>query len=461
MQRLKKIKSGRFSRGLALAKISVSAGARAATHAVGSLFVDEQGKAESFKKMLKGQMDVLAAELGELKGSLMKVGQLMSVYGEHFLPPEVNAVLKTLQNQSPPLEWEAIEKVIRRQLSPEQLSLIEIEQEPWASASLGQVHRARRRSDGQADDQGNEKLLAMKIQYPGVDQAIESDLATLRRVLSFSKLIPKGQNYDELFKEIRYMLHQEVDYSREMELTQDYFSRLKDDHRYIVPTVIPELSTRRILTTTFEEGEALDSPEVQGLSLERRNAIGRAFLELYFKEVFEFGAVQTDPHFGNYKIRLGRNGEPDRLVLLDFGAVRKFSRSFLESYRELVRGAHLRDPDRIIRGAQGVGFLREEDSEDLYKVFIELCYLITEPFCLRGMPGANEAFLDQNGYYHFGKSDLPKRVAKKASELLLTFRLRPPPREIVFLDRKLGGVFVFLAGLKTELRARDCIEPYL
>ena len=209
--RLTRIKSGVFSRGFALAKVSVGASARAATHAVGTLFANESEKSQRFKELLFSQVEILSEELGQLKGSLMKVGQMISVYGEHFLPPEANAILKSLQNQSPPLEWKAIEKVIRKQLSPDALSQFEIDPEPMASASLGQVHRVRRKSDG--------RWFAMKVQYPGVDRAIDSDIKALRSILSISKIIPKGPNYDDLFKEIQFMLHQEVDYSKELAST--------------------------------------------------------------------------------------------------------------------------------------------------------------------------------------------------------------------------------------------------
>src|SRR6185437_1107551 len=141
--RLSRIKSGALSRGMALARASVSAGARVASHAVGNLFASEDEKPERFKDMLISQVESLSRELGQLKGSLMKVGQLLSMYGEHFLPAEANALLKSLQSQSPPLEWKAIEKVIRKQLTPAQLTTVEIDPEPMASASLGQVHRAR------------------------------------------------------------------------------------------------------------------------------------------------------------------------------------------------------------------------------------------------------------------------------------------------------------------------------
>ena len=450
---LKKIKSGVLSRGLALAKVSVSAGAKAATHAVGNLFAEESSKPERLKALLIAQMDTLSQELGQLKGSMMKVGQLISMYGEHFLPPEANALLKSLQAQSPPLEWKAIERVIHKQIKPELLADLEIDPVPVASASLGQVHRAFRKSTGQ--------WLAMKIQYPGVDQAIEGDLKALKSILQISKLIPKGPNYDEVFNEIKAMLYQEVDYEREFKTTVEFRERLAQDSFYVIPEPIAEFSTRRILTTTFEDGVALDSAEVLGLSQERRDSIGAAALTLYMRELFEFAAVQTDPHFGNYRVRIGKEGEPDRLILLDFGAVRKLSKSFLDAYLEMVRAAHAQDAGRIIEAGIRLGYLNEEDEKQVQQAFADLCLLITEPFCPPPTPGAFARWFDLNGGYHWELSDLPERVAKKGAQLALGTRLRNPPREIVFLDRKLGGIFIFLSVLKVRFNARELAKPFV
>jgi predicted unusual protein kinase regulating ubiquinone biosynthesis (AarF/ABC1/UbiB family) len=437
---LAQIKAGAFSRGFALARTSMAAGAKAASHAVGNIFAADEDKPERLKQLLMSQVALLSDELGQLKGSLMKVGQMLSMYGEKFLPPEANALLKSLQNQSPPLEWAAIEKQLLRQLTPEQLALVEIEHEPTASASLGQVHRARRKSDG--------KQLAMKIQYPGVDAAIESDLKALRSILAMSKLVPKGPKYDELFSEVRHMLHQEVDYSRELEATHEFRGLLADDPRFILPETVPELSTKRILTTSFEEGIPVDSAEVLGLSQERRNAIGAAAMELYFIELFRLGLVQTDPHFGNYRVRLGEGGAPDRLVLLDFGAVRKFPKKFLDPYYTMVRGAFTRDQALVERGAEGLGFLRPDDSPELRRDFAALCYLFNEPF-------------HGDGPYDWGASDLPRRVASAGAQLAFGLKLRSPPREVVFLDRKMGGVFIFLSVLGVKLDGRAILESYL
>lgn len=451
---LRTIKSGVFSRSLALAKISVTAGSKAASHALGGLFSAAKDKPERLKELLYSQAEMLARELGQLKGSLMKVGQMLSVYGEHFLPPEANAFLKSLQNESPPLDWPEIEKVLRRQLKAEKLALLEIDRSPFASASLGQVHRARRKSDGLE--------LALKIQYPGVDRAVESDLKALKRLLGVANLLPGDTNTDELFDEVRTMLHREVDYRKEVESLNFFRQVLSADPRFILPTPVDEFCTPRVVAMTFEEGVAVDSAEVQSLSEERRNALGAAALELYFIELFKEGIVQTDPHFGNYRVRVGSAGNPDRLVLFDFGATRKFSEKFLEPYRRLVRSAVLRDISGLEKASLDLGFTEASDTEELKAAFFELCFLIVEPFSLAEQTGAPQYF-DLAGRYDWKHSDLPKRVAAQAFRMkdAIGFKLRVPPREIVFLDRKMGGVFIFLASLGVRLNAREILDRYL
>jgi predicted unusual protein kinase regulating ubiquinone biosynthesis (AarF/ABC1/UbiB family) len=439
---LSKIKSGALSRGLSLAKMSLNVGAKAAGHAIGGVFSGaepEDKKGERLKLLLMSQLKVLSTELGQLKGSVMKVGQMLSVVGEYFLPPEANEFLKSLQSHSPPLAWSEIEKVLKRELGPQSLSELVISHEPIASASLGQVHRAVRKSDG--------AVIALKIQYPGVDQAIEGDLKVLKYVFSVTKLIPKGPQYDQIFEEVKTMLHQEVDYVQEMKTTQEFKELLKDFPRYIVPTPFPEYSTRRVLATSLEEGVAIDSGEAKIFSQERRNAIAQDVLRLYFMEIFKFNAMQTDPHFGNYRVRVGKTPEDDKLILFDFGAVRKFPKKFISHYRELVAGCLDQDKEKIEKAATDLQFMHTDDTPEMIEEFVNLCLLIIEPF--------------RSGLYRWGETDLPNRVGVSASKLALSFRLRPPPREIVFLDRKMAGVFIFLSVLKAEVDGRQLLESYL
>jgi predicted unusual protein kinase regulating ubiquinone biosynthesis (AarF/ABC1/UbiB family) len=438
LKTLSKIKSGALSRGLSLAKMSLNVGARAAGHAIGGVFSGAE-KDERLKTLLMSQLKVLSTELGQLKGSVMKVGQMLSVVGEYFLPPEANELLKSLQNQSPPLAWPEIEKVLKRELGKQSLAELEISNEPMASASLGQVHRAVRKSDG--------AVIALKIQYPGVDKAIEGDIKVLKYVLSVTNLIPKGPKYEQIFEEVKTMLHQEVDYVQEMKTTQEFKELLKDFPQYIIPTPFPEYSTRRVLATTLEEGIAIDSVEAKDFTQERRDKLARNVLQLYFMEIFRFNTMQTDPHFGNYRVRVGKTPEEDQLILFDFGAVRKFPAKFISHYRELVESSLNQEPKRIAKAATDLKFIHDDDTPEMIEEFVNLCMLIIEPF--------------RGGVYNWGETDLPNRVGVSASKLAISFRLRPPPREIVFLDRKMAGVFIFLSVLKAKVDARALLESYL
>lgn len=427
-------------------------GAELAKHAVSTAFKDGD-KAEQMKQMLTSQMATLSKELGELKGSVMKAGQMLSMYGEYFLPPEANKFLRELQNQSPALDWSAIEAVLLKELGKEKLEQLEIEHEPIGTASLGQVHRARIK--------GTNNFVSLKVQYPGVDKAVDSDLSALRKMLALSKLVPKEMPTDHLFAEVRSMLQQEVDYRIESQLTKEFAQILEGDPRFVVPKVFDEFSTQHILATSFEVGVPVLSEQVLNLSEERRNRLGRSITDLYLKEVFELGLVQTDPHFGNYLVRIDPVGDQDILILLDFGATRRYPDSFMIPYREMVRGSILQDRDRVIRACTQMGFLKETDPSDLVQHFVELCYEICEAFYLPGQPFSNPKLTDPSGAYDWAASDLPTRLAKKGTQVAFAAKFRPPPQEVVFLDRKMTGLFIFLQKLRVKFNARKMLEPYL
>jgi len=422
---LKDIRTNLLTRGFALAKAGLKAG---------GLGVSQWMNNDPTKPAWLGKVEYLVEELGQLKGTAMKVGQTLSMYGEHLLPKEVNDMLKKLQQDSPPLQWEAIEKALEKELGAQLLSELEIEKTPMASASIGQVHRARIKDSGQ--------VLAIKVQYPGVDQAVDVDLKLLKFILNVSEMVPRGPRFDQVFNEIREMFHQEVNYELERNFGERFYELLKDDPRYIVPKFFPRYSTRKVLAMEYIEGVRADHESVQTLSLERRNRLGLSFLDLYLRELLDFKLMQTDPHLGNYLVQVDQSGEKDRLVLLDFGAARGVPEDFLNSYSMLMEGGLNRDPRIIEKGGRSLGLLQPGDSMELIDDYVKLCFLLTEPF---------------HDNYDWGNSDLPKRVANAALHIAGSYRLRAPPRELVFLDRKLGGVFIFLSVLKCHMAARGSV----
>src|SRR5690554_6680920 len=157
---VKRVKTGSFERRLSMATAGIFAGAKYATLSAGTLFTAKDKRDERRKEILSSQAQELVTELGKLKGSVVKIGQMMALFGEHFLPEEVTAALHTLENSTTALEWPAIERHLRKELGELKLAELEIDPEPIGAASLGQVHRAVRKSDG--------KELVLKIQYPGV-----------------------------------------------------------------------------------------------------------------------------------------------------------------------------------------------------------------------------------------------------------------------------------------------------
>lgn len=426
---LKNIKSSLLSRSFSVAKLGLGASLKYAGSKI------TQRPLEDF---LNSQALSFAKELGELKGSLMKAGQMLSMYGEYFLPPQANKVLKSLQSESPPIEWATMKKYLSKYLSKDLMAELEIDPVSIGSASMGQVHKARIKSTGE--------WIAIKIQYPDVDKAIDSDISALKTLLKLSKVLPVGLDLTAVFEEVKSMLRQELDYDGEAQLTIQYRELIKDDPRFIVPKVYLRYSNKNVLSTEYIEGLRADDPLVQSLSQKRRDRLSEEFLELYFKEIFEWNLIQTDPHLGNYKIQIDALGN-DRLVLLDFGACRAFSNKFMKSYRRMIKGSVLKDDKLFLAAAADLGFIIKGDQPEYIKAFTEFCYETVEPF-------------QSEGNYHWKNSDLPGRVVKKAIQFK-NFDLRSPPREILFLDRKTGGVFIFLSVLKADINARKIINSYL
>lgn len=428
-KKLSQIKSSVFSRSLSLAKLGLSAGIKYTSLKLTNSSLDDFFNSQAF---------LITKEFGELKGSLMKAGQLLSMYGEHFLPPEAVRMLKTLQSDSPAIEWSLMLRHLENYLTSDLIAELDINPEPIGNASMGQVHLATVLSTGQK--------IALKIQYPDLAKAIDSDVAALRKILSISKILPSGLDLTNVFEEIRTMLRQELDYNFEAKQTIRYKELIGNDNRFVVPSVIERYSNSKVLATEYVEGLKSDHPLVQGLSESRRNRLSENFLDLYFREIFQWNFIQTDPHLGNYKIQIDSLGA-DRLVLLDFGATKKFVPLFIDNYRKMIKGAILEDSEIFLNGARGLGFIIHSDPEDYIRTFQNFCYETVEPFKA-----------EEN--YNWKLNDLPKRVVRSALQFR-NFDLRSPPQDILFLDRKTAGVFTFLSVLGANINARKIIDPYL
>lgn len=450
---VKRVKTGAFERRLSMATAGFLAGARYATLTAGTLFADKASREEKRKQILSRQAQDLVEELGKLKGSVVKIGQMMALFGEHFLPEEVTAALHTLENSTTALHWDTIERHLREQLGDTRLAQLEIEREPLGAASLAQVHKAVRKSDG--------RELVLKIQYPGVADAIDSDMRALVQLLRLSRLVPLTEQFNEWLREVRSMLAREVDYRLEAQTTRYFRDTLATDARFVVPEVIDEFSNDRILCLSFEHGVHITDPAVMELSQARRNFIGHAIMELCCREVFEWHRMQTDPNFGNYLLRVNPGQDHDQIVLLDFGAIREFDDQVLGPGREMIRGAWHHDTDRIIAATTALDFLSNGVPRKQLEEFAELCFEAVEVLQDPDRFPPPASVLNARGEYLWGKSDLPKRVMARAGRSALSRYFDVPPKEFIFLFRKLLGAYTFLHVIEAEVRGNLLLEPYI
>ncbi len=417
------MKSSTFSRTIELAKLATQVGLK-------------ELRSGDFKSRIE-QARLIANSLSSLKGAAMKAGQILSLDLNHYFPPEAIALLSQLQNAAVAHPIEKIEMVLKNELDSKSKSqLTNFSEKPIGVASIAQVHRARYAN--------NEVVL--KIQYPGVAESIESDLKILKTLaVSFCGLTGRKMNLEPLFNEFRSVLEQEVNYQSEAEFQKDYqkcILKLKSNSqiKYRVPKVFDELSTKKVLTMTYESGVNLRTWLLSGPSKEKRHDLAKAVLDLYFHEFFEWGLVQTDPNWGNFLI----DEKEDRidLVVLDFGATRKYSRDFIYNYIRLLHLASNRDSVELKKHAISIGMIDARESALAFKAFEEILVTAIKPF-----------FVEKSGSRVFDFSDknhsLQSQQAAKALSDELVYS--PPPYGLIFLHRKLAGVYSILKSLEAHL----------
>ena len=453
---IKGIKTGRIQRRASIAGAGVLAGSRMATSAWANMFRSKEEREREHKRELAKQAQYFADELGKLKGSVVKVGQLLALYGEHILPEEITKAFRSLEENTVAINWESLEPHVKKELGEKKFAQLSVDPTPIGAASLAQVHRATH-SDG--------RELCLKIQYPGVAESIDSDLNDIAQLLRWSQVVSVGAEFSTWIEEVRDMLHREVDYKLEAQTTMEMYAQLKDDARFIVPEIVPELSTGKILTASYEAGFSVQAKEVAALSLARRNRLAKAFLELFFLEFFRWGKIQTDPNFGNYRIRIDEKHKDDQLVLLDFGAMMPYPEAFLDAVRKMIRGAYFNDNTTIQLGAIELGIMQTDYPQDVLDDFSELCKTIIEPLVYdkdRDKDSLQKlGLLNKSLHYCWGKSNLPKRAAKHAARSAVSKYFKVPPKEFAFLSRKLLGVFSFIAALNAEFDGREILEQFV
>ena len=331
-----------------LAGLGVRIGGTYASTAARKVFASAERKEALDREREMRTAEHVRDRLGGMKGALMKIGQMAS-YLDEGLPAPLRAALSELQSDAPPMSGELAAEVIERELGkrPEDL-FVEWDPVPIAAASIGQVHRALWLDPAT----GAERALAVKVQYPGVDEAIEADLRNAEFLGALLRQGFAGLDPDEMVAEVKARLVDELDYELEAR-NQMLFAEFYRGHPFIsVPAIVPELSTRRVLVSDLIDGSPWS--EVLAWSQEERNLAAECIYRFVFRSLYQFHRFNGDPHPGNYLFHGG-----GKVTFLDFGLVKHFTDEEMATFEAMVRtGAYESDATAYREAVERAGLLR-------------------------------------------------------------------------------------------------------
>ena len=365
----------------------------------------------------------LKAALGGIKGPLMKVAQLLATIPD-AMPQEYVNELVQLQSDAPSMGWPFVKRRMASELGPDwQKRFKSFEHEAARAASLGQVHRAVAH-DG--------RPLACKLQYPDMQSAVEADLRQLKLAMSIYERYDRAVSTSEIHAEIADRLREELDYDREARHMRLYRRMLADEPGVTVPEVIAELSTKRLLTMTWIEGEKL--LEVAREPQRDRNAVAKNMFRAWYVPFYFYGTIHGDPHLGNYTVR------PDHGVnLLDFGCIRVFKPSFVRGVIDLYFALERDDMALAIHAYETWGF--QQLSPEMIAVLNGWARFVYAPLLDDRKRKIQERGRDANG----------REVAEKVHAEIRRLGGVKPPREFVFMDRAAIGLGSVFFHLKAEI----------
>jgi len=428
-----KVKTGRFGRAWKLSRMAAKGSSRwLADKALNAVSRDEEKVAARDKqRAIDTAIDMLKT-MSEMRGAAMKIGQMLS-YMDDILPEEARKLLSVLQRDAPPMSWEQLEEQFEEEFSesPDEI-FMEFDRTPIAAASIGQVHRAKLH-DGTP--------VAVKIQYPGIEEAMSADLKNAKFYGIFQQLMFVRTDTKAIMAEIEERMMDECNYEQEADY-QDAFRKRFAGHPWIVvPEVHRMYSTRRILTTTFYEGKGFYEWLSAGPSQEDRQRTIEVFYRFYLGSFYLDGLFNCDPHPGNYLFL-----DDGRIVFLDYGCTRPFPDERRRMWMAYCRHVYLGHQEKVHELAPKMGFFKEGVQYDR-DAFFELMEYFYRPY------------IDDEPF-DFALQKPQNTFRKQFVENPNLFKLNMPT-EAVFLNRISFGLVSLLAEIGGELNCRQHFESYL
>ena len=404
--------------------------------AAGGLRAMAQGQRPDMAQLLltPGNMLRLTEGLSHLRGAALKLGQMLSMDSGVMLPPELTSILARLRQDARHMPPKQLQSVLNAEWGPGwHKTFARFEVRPFAAASIGQVHRATL-PDG--------RELAIKVQYPGVRDSIDSDVDNLATLLRLPGLLPRGMDLAPLLTEAKAQLHAEADYRAEAAHLTAIATHLAGSEQFVVPDLHPDLCTQRVLAMSFVESQPLDhlldAPQAE------RNRVAAALIDLVLRELFQFRLMQTDPNLANYRYQPASG----RIVLLDFGAVQPIAPDLSENFRALLRVALSGGAEATQSAMLRIGYFASDTAPHHQLLIQQMFETAMAP-------------LRQSAPFDFGASDLLHRLHQMGLALGAERDLAHiPPAATLFLHRKIGGMYLMAAKLRAGLALRPMVEPY-